>query len=347
MGLKISGGNGLTTAEREKLAKIAVGVKSNLNATSAPTAHDDLAEGYSVGSTWIYSNITYLCTDATNGAAVWVSTADMYYFDTWALLVTAISAVGSTYVNKFATVSNANGGPVGGTTYTAPNALTDIIVDGGSAIYKINTQGATYSVTAQARTVTNPVVTSVMLAAAAKPTAAGYYIFAVAPTNGLPTGIAINDIAYLDSSSTWSVWQTYAAANTVLVVGTTTNTQITWRKFNGTWMSTADDYIPDGKEYQTGKLWNGKAVYRKCWNGTTPTAGTTYDIGRTVPTTGTVLFTMGNVVRSDSKTVTIAGGSEIQVLVEMSTGKIYTWVVSGSTLYATRPYIAWAEYTKS
>lgn len=338
---------GLTSIEREKLAKIDVGIKSNLNVTSAPMATDDTAKGYSVGSTWIYNNITYLCGDATKDNAVWVSTANVYYFNTWAELLAAISVTGTTYVNKYATLANANGAPSGGTTYTSPATLTDYIVDGGGAVYKINTQGANYSVTCQARTITNPIVKSVMVISAAKPIVKGYYIFTVTPTDGLPTGISLNDIAYFNGTS-WSLYQLYVKANTVLVATNQTGTtQVTWRKFAGTWMSTADEFIPDGNEYQTSKLWNGKAVYRKCWNGTTPSANATVYTGHTIPTTGTVLLTLGNVVRSDSKTVMIAGGGEIQILAEMSTGKIYIWVVSGSTLYPNKSYIGWCEYTKS
>lgn len=191
----------------------------------------------------------------------------------------------------------------------------------------------------------NPVIQLVMLISALKPDKDGFFIFTVPPIDGLPTGVALNDIARRENG-TWSCWQKYTQAVTALVANDALGlVQVTWRKFNGTWMSTADEFIPDGIEYQTGKLWNGKAVFRKCWRGTSPAAGVTSNTGYTVPTTGTVLVTLGNIVRADSKTVMIASG-DVQILAEMSTGKIYMWVASGSTLYASKSYIGWVEYTK-
>jgi hypothetical protein len=109
----------------------------------------------------IYNNITYLCTDATKDKATWASTADIYYFDTWNALVSTISVAGTTYLNKYCVIANANGGPIGNTTYTAPSTINPYIVDGNSATYKILAQGINYSVQCQARTVTNPVVSQV------------------------------------------------------------------------------------------------------------------------------------------------------------------------------------------
>jgi hypothetical protein len=45
---------------------------NNLNAVAAPTATDDSSDGYSVGSLWGFGDNIYKCTDATEGAAVWV-----------------------------------------------------------------------------------------------------------------------------------------------------------------------------------------------------------------------------------------------------------------------------------
>lgn len=321
------------------------GIKNNLTATKMPTATDDISNGYAVGSTWIYNGTTYQCTDSTKGNAAWVSSTDVYYFDTWATLVAAISVAGTTYVNKYANVANANNAPSGGTTYVGGNTLTDYIVDGGSATYKINAQGSAYSVTCQARTISNPVVTSIMLVTAAKPTAKGYYIFTVAPTGGLPTGIGLNDIAYFDGS-VWSLYQSYARANTVLVANDASGlTQVTWRKFNGTWMSTADEYIPDNIGYQTGKLYNGKPVYRKCINGTmASTTGTNMNTGMAIPLTGKVIYIAGICTRTDNSIITITGNGEAQILVK-SDCNVVTW--TNSTLYLSRPFMAWVEYTKS
>jgi len=47
---------------------------SKYDATTAPTADDDSADGYSVGSLWIdvTNDRAYVCVDATEGAAVWM-----------------------------------------------------------------------------------------------------------------------------------------------------------------------------------------------------------------------------------------------------------------------------------
>ena len=46
-------------------------LKHNVSASAAPTADDDSSDGYGVGSVWIYDGAVYICTDATEGAAVW------------------------------------------------------------------------------------------------------------------------------------------------------------------------------------------------------------------------------------------------------------------------------------
>lgn len=47
--------------------------KNNFAGTAAPSANDDFADGYSVGSVWVYDSNVYTCTSATAGAAVWTS----------------------------------------------------------------------------------------------------------------------------------------------------------------------------------------------------------------------------------------------------------------------------------
>ena len=276
-----------TTAEQVKLASLVGEPKSNLNAVSAPTITDDLSKGYSLGSTWIYNSVTYTCTTDTTGSAVWTSSADIFYFDTWSDLVTTISATGTTYVNKFATVSNANGGNGSNTTYTAPSAMGNPIVDGGQATYKVNTQGTNYSVTCQARTVSNPVITSVMTVATTKPVVAGYYIFTVAPTNGLPVGINLNDISYYNGS-VWSLFQNYAASNAIVVVGLISATQVAYRKQAGSWIdvtnnsdiSIGDIKITAKSTAPTGWLKCDYSEYsRTTYSNLFNAIGTTYGIG--------------------------------------------------------------------
>lgn len=51
-------------------------IKTNLGASTAPTATDDSGSGYAVGSRWIdtTANKEYVCLDATSTAAVWTET---------------------------------------------------------------------------------------------------------------------------------------------------------------------------------------------------------------------------------------------------------------------------------
>lgn len=231
---------GLTQAQSDKLDKISVGVKSNLNATVAPTVTDDSSKGYSAESQWTYSGVLYVCTDATVNASVWMNTNDIYYFDDWNSLVAAISVIGNTYVNKYCSVTNANNGVPSGVTYTSPATLSSTIVDGGSATYKINAMGTNWSVTCQKRQIINPAMTAVANAAVPKPTAAGYYPFIIMPTDGLPVGASLGDICYYDGA-TWSKFQSYASANAILVVGTITASQVLWRKQAGSWVNVTDN----------------------------------------------------------------------------------------------------------
>ena len=67
------------TANPHSVTKDQVGLgnvanlKCNLAATAAPTASDDSADGYAVGSSWfdVTNDKAYLCLDATADAAVW------------------------------------------------------------------------------------------------------------------------------------------------------------------------------------------------------------------------------------------------------------------------------------
>lgn len=48
-------------------------IRDNLTASAAPTAGDDDADGYEVGSLWLWAarGALYVCTSATTGAATW------------------------------------------------------------------------------------------------------------------------------------------------------------------------------------------------------------------------------------------------------------------------------------
>lgn len=44
---------------------------ANYTASAAPTVNDDEAQGYAVGSFWLYSGVMWVCLSATRGAASW------------------------------------------------------------------------------------------------------------------------------------------------------------------------------------------------------------------------------------------------------------------------------------
>lgn len=338
-------------AKAYKLASKSTTLKNNLTATAHPSVTDDEDAGYEVESIWVYDNITYTCVDSTVGKAVWKSSSDIVTFNTWSEVVAAISVLSPSYIGKYALVANANGAPSAGITYIAPNALTDYIVDGGSATLKINVQGTNYSTTTMPRTITNPIVTSVMLISSAKPTIKGYYIFTVNPTDGLPSGCNLNDICYYNGAA-WSVWQSYSQATAVLVATSATGlSQVTWRKFGGSWMSTADEYIPDGLEYQTGKLWNGKPVFRKCTSGKMFNTFGTHLLGVSIPLTGEILIVQAKAKRNDGHTFSIASPASQLEFSVTSAGELrmYNNGINNATLEFTNVdygWICWVEYTK-
>jgi hypothetical protein len=336
----------LSASDKDKIDKIVATPKNNLTATAIPTTTDDIDKGYSAGSTWVYNNVTYTCTDATKGSAKWVSSADIYYVDTWTALVSLISVAGTTYVGKYITVANANGSPSSGETYiSSSGAVTNPISDGGEATLYIAVQGNPYSVTCQKRTITNPVIANVYNTVIPKPTTGGYYIFTVNPSDGLPSNCNLNDICFFDGS-TWSKFQSYSVAPAVIVVGASIYSQTSWRKFQGTWMNTADEYIPDGKEYQTGKTWNGKPVFRKCLSGTTPASDTQKTLQLTIPTTGMVVQIYMNVNYSYGiRWITVNFSPSGYIYATPSTGEII--VGTTGSLISNCPFIACVEYTKS
>jgi hypothetical protein len=229
-------GSGLTQTQTDKLNNLTAPLKSNVAASASPTVTDDSAKGYAVGSSWTYGGTTYTCNDATVGAAVWSIPTDIYYFADWAALVAVINVSGSTYTGKFANVTNANGGPSAiAATYTAPSAISSPIADGNGAVYKVVTMGVgTYSVILSSRPPSAFRVTSVMTVAAAKPTADGFYIFQVTPSNALPAGVSLNDVAQL-KATVWSVYQTYASAEVTVPVGVSSTKTETWTKTASTW----------------------------------------------------------------------------------------------------------------
>jgi len=54
-------------------------IKSNLAASVAPTANEDSGDGYAVGSVWIdtTADLSYVCVDASVGAAVWLTASGL------------------------------------------------------------------------------------------------------------------------------------------------------------------------------------------------------------------------------------------------------------------------------
>lgn len=209
--------------------------KNNLEATTTPTVNDNSSKGYSEGSIWIYNSVTYTCIESTNLSATWISDADIYYFDTWTSAVSAISVAGSTYVNKYISVINANTAPNSGTTYTAPGVIPNPIADGGNATYKILAQGSNYSVYCQKRQIINPIISKVLTSVDSDlPTISGYYTSDSTYVGSLPSGCQIGDIIFYDGS-TWSRFQSFSSCPTVILVGIDTPSQICYRKENGSW----------------------------------------------------------------------------------------------------------------
>lgn len=50
-----------------------VGVRSNRNATAAPTAANNLSQGYGIGSEWVIPNVSlWKCIFANQATATWV-----------------------------------------------------------------------------------------------------------------------------------------------------------------------------------------------------------------------------------------------------------------------------------
>lgn len=211
-------------------------LKNNMDATAMPTVNDDVSKGYSQGSVWVYNSVVYTCQDATKTKAKWVSSADIFYFDTWTAMITAISVEGSNYLNKYCNVTNANGGNGSGTTYINGGTLSSKIVDGGQATYYVNVQGSSYSVACLKRAVTNPILVKVLTSSdSGLPTIAGYYTSDNTYTGTLVSGTSKGDIIYYDGS-TWSLFQTYASAPSTILVGSTQANQFLWIKQQGSWI---------------------------------------------------------------------------------------------------------------
>lgn len=66
--------NGTTHAVNGNyLTSLGAGLKNNLTATADPTTTDDAAAGYSVNSLWtrVDTNVSFICVDSTNSAAIW------------------------------------------------------------------------------------------------------------------------------------------------------------------------------------------------------------------------------------------------------------------------------------
>jgi len=84
------------------------------------------------------------------------------------------------------------------------------------------------------------IITSIQTSAVNKPTENGFYIFTVTPLDGLPVGIALNDIAYL-YNSVWYLTRTYFSSPATIKVGLATQNVFT--KNSNTWASLQNSII--------------------------------------------------------------------------------------------------------
>lgn len=73
-------------------------IKSNLNASVAPTANEDSGDGYAVGSLWLDTTAdkAYICLDATVSAAVWRDISTLALSDLTGTLAIAAGGTGQT-----------------------------------------------------------------------------------------------------------------------------------------------------------------------------------------------------------------------------------------------------------
>lgn len=78
-----------------------------------------------------------------------------------------------------------------------------------------------------------PVITDIITTAINKPNISGDYIFTVVPSDGLPSGVALNDIAAFENN-TWFLSKTYKDAPPAISVGLTTQLQYC-KDGNGSW----------------------------------------------------------------------------------------------------------------
>jgi hypothetical protein len=78
------------------------------------------------------------------------------------------------------------------------------------------------------------VITSIQTSSVNKPTENGFYIFTSVPSDSLPVGIALNDIAYL-YNSVWYLTRTYFSSPATIKVGL--ENQVVYNKKSGSWAS--------------------------------------------------------------------------------------------------------------
>lgn len=74
---------GKTIRKKKGDGESIIGIKHNYNADAAPTASDDITQGYAAGSEWIINEAgdatdgdVYKCTDGAEGAANWEQVHD-------------------------------------------------------------------------------------------------------------------------------------------------------------------------------------------------------------------------------------------------------------------------------
>ena len=158
------------------------------------------------------------------------------------------------------------------------------------------------------------IITSIQSTTVNKPTVNGFYIFTATPLDGLPIGIALNDIAYL-YNNVWYLTRSYFSAPATIKVGLVNQNVFT--KNSNSWASLQNSIITGTSAK---KLFKGSPII----NLRTPNVGLTQNgangvgiqvsTASTTPSTGTQLQYIGD---TDAAGVSLlnafAGNSDLNV----------------------------------